>query len=240
MRLHVLRRLILALLISLGFYYSASSVTAANVDETSETTDAAAAAAVSLLFEGVRRNDEAMIMEALLGGGQETKKHSGSQMNTIINTIGPNTGGQTALMHAVLTGKETAVRVLLDLGADASIPEKDGYTPMHGAGFQGRASIAKMLMEDGLNPSHVHKRDGYTPIHRACWGREARHAETVQVLLELGHVSPLEPSRDGKVPLDMTTNPATIQVLQDWMAKLEKEETETADEGSDTINTAEL
>ena len=39
-------------------------------------------------------------------------------------------------MNAVLSGKLRAVKVLLSKGADTSIGEKDGYTPMHGAGFQ--------------------------------------------------------------------------------------------------------
>jgi len=39
-------------------------------------------------------------------------------------------------MNAVLSGKLQAVKVLLSKGADTSIGEKDGYTPMHGAGFQ--------------------------------------------------------------------------------------------------------
>ena len=84
-----------------------------------------------------------------------------------------------------------------------------------------------MLIEHGLKASDVHAGDGYTPIHRACWGRTQRHADTVQVFLEFGHVSPFEPSRnDGRVPLDMTTNPATRKVLEDWIAKLEKNKTE--------------
>lgn len=41
-------------------------------------------------------------------------------------------GGQTPLMHAVLTGKENSVRKLLAENADVTIGEKDGYTPMHG------------------------------------------------------------------------------------------------------------
>ena len=40
-----------------------------------------------------------------------------------INTIGP--GGQTPLMHAVLSGKLKAVKALLKLGADTTIGEKD-------------------------------------------------------------------------------------------------------------------
>ena len=45
-------------------------------------------------------------------------------------------------MRAVLSGKLRAVELLLRAGADTSIGEKDGYTPLHGAGFQGRAAIA--------------------------------------------------------------------------------------------------
>ena len=43
---------------------------------------------------------------------------------------------QTPLMMAVLGGHLGIVTKLLELGADVTIPEKDGYTPMHGAGFQ--------------------------------------------------------------------------------------------------------
>jgi ankyrin repeat protein len=75
-----------------------------------------------------------------------------------INLVGP--GGQTPLMHAVLSGKAAAVKFLLERGADVTIGEKDGYTPMHGAGFQGRAEIAKLLIEHGLDPNDRHS-DGY-------------------------------------------------------------------------------
>ena len=37
------------------------------------------------------------------------------------------------------------------MGADTTVPEKDGYTPMHGAGFQGRAEIAKILLDHGVD-----------------------------------------------------------------------------------------
>jgi ankyrin repeat protein len=45
--------------------------------------------------------------------------------------------GQTPLMMATLQGKTDAVKALLQMdGVDVTIGEKDGYTPMHGAGFQ--------------------------------------------------------------------------------------------------------
>jgi ankyrin repeat protein len=46
----------------------------------------------------------------------------------LLNKAG--SGGQTPLMSAVLSGKAKAVEVLLKSGADVTIGEQDGYTPM--------------------------------------------------------------------------------------------------------------
>ena len=129
-------------------------------------------------------------------------------------------------MHAVLTGKVNSVKKLLEENADVTIGEKDGYTPMHGAGYQGRAEIAQLLIDHGVDPSSRHK-DGFTPIHRACWGPEKRHTDTVRVLLRAG-VSPFEKTAEGKNPIDLVMrNPATEKLLRAWMdaeeAKAEKE-----------------
>ena len=54
----------------------------------------------------------------------------------------------TALLRAspvCSKGREQAVSHLLDLGADTTIGEQDGYTPMHGAGFQGRAEVDNLV-----------------------------------------------------------------------------------------------
>ena len=123
------------------------------------------------------------VFDAVALDSMEEIKKSLSDDPSALNTPGP--GGQSPLMNAVLTGKVNAVKYLLRKKADPSIPEKDGYTPMHGAGFQGRSEIAKLLIAHGLDPSDVHK-DGHPPMMRACWGREQRHTETVQVFLDAG------------------------------------------------------
>ena len=47
------------------------------------------------------------------------------------------------------------------------IGEENGYTPMHGAAFQGRYDVAQYLIQvAGLDPNDLHS-DGYRPIHRA-------------------------------------------------------------------------
>merc|ERR1711957_1044840 len=97
-----------------------------------------------------------------------------------------------------------SVRTLLEMKADTSIGEKDGYTPCHGAAFHGRAEIMKMLIDHGMNPSKMLS-DGYTPLHFACWGSEDQHTKTAKVLLDNG-VLPTEPTSDGLQPIDQVRN----------------------------------
>ena len=112
-----------------------------------------------------------------------------------VNIQEPNSG-QTPLMASVLAGATQSVRVLLSqLNADPTIPEKDGYTPMHGASFQGRVDVARLLMErhqnDGDCPVDLpHKGDGLTPLWRTTWGREKRHVETGLLMIEMGGADP--------------------------------------------------
>ena len=82
------------------------------------------------LFAAIEARDVSAMKSALSSGG-----------GADVNAVGP--GGQTPLMNSVLTGCLPCVEFLLGReGVDAAIPEKDGYTPMHGAGFQGRPEIA--------------------------------------------------------------------------------------------------
>jgi len=124
-------------------------------------------------------------------------------------------GGQTPVMQAVLRGQYEMVQMLLGLNPkpDLTIGEENGYTPMHGAAFQGRPSIIRLLLAEGLNPSDRHK-DGYTPLHRTCWGKDPRHTEAARVLIEEAHVSPNELGQDGKAPLSMTKNKLTEELLK--------------------------
>ena len=151
----------------------------------------AAASAAGDIFAAVKRDSMEDIKAALAADP------------SALDRTGP--GGQSPLMHAVLMGKGAAAKYLLKRGADVSVAEKDGYTPMHGAGFQGRAEIARVLHSYGVAVDDVHA-DGHPPITRACWGRDKRHAETVEALLDLG--ATLASAADCP-----TTNPHTRDVL---------------------------
>lgn len=164
-----------------------------------------------MLVQAVRADDPVTIEKAILEFGAD------------INLQG--VGAQTPLVSAVLGGKLHAVEKLLALGADVTIPEKDGYTVMHAAGFQGRSAILKLLAahNDGaINTMEQHS-DGYFPLHRACWGRELRHADTVQTFLELGVPPDLE-AGNGKTCLTMTSNPKTLSLIE---AAMEEKKSET-------------
>jgi ankyrin repeat protein len=76
-----------------------------------------------------------------------------------------------------------------EFNADATIAEKDGYTPMHGAGFQGRSDIASTLLKRGLGVDDVHSGDGLTPLWRTTWGTRRRHIETAKILILEGHAN---------------------------------------------------
>lgn len=160
------------------------------------------------IFQGVTNDDGAAIRSAV------------ENDPSMLESIGP--GGQTPLIHAVLTGKIDAVATLLEIGADTSATEQDGYDVLHAAGFQGRAEILEVLLQRfaeqkaaggfALDPSTDRHKDGYYPLHRACWGRAPRHTDTVKVFLKHGVKFDLS-SDKGLTCEEMTTNMETKGII---------------------------
>ena len=133
--------------------------------------------------------------------------------------------GQTPLMKSILMGHTELVRMLLDLEeVDVTVGEKDGYTAFHGAGFQGRAEIAKLLLEDkrDIDPNSFHQ-DGFAPLHRACWGREKRHVDTIRVLVDSGKVRWNMKTKTGKTCKDIAMSPLIVDVMKEYESEAKKE-----------------
>lgn len=68
------------------------------------------------IFSAVSKDDVTALQEIILAKPDQLNRKG--------------SGGQTPLMNAVLSGKTFAVDFLLKAGADVTIPEQDGYTPM--------------------------------------------------------------------------------------------------------------
>ena len=133
-------------------------------------------------------------------------------------------GRQTCFMAAALRGKLKILKHLFAAGADVNIPEGGGFTPPHGAGFQGRPDVMQFLKEevgmDVINPGDAPHPDGFAPFHRACWGKEQRHADTVEYLLSIGEDVNRRGTGDRtQTCAEMTQNPATIAVLKKYGAE---------------------
>ena len=80
------------------------------------------------LFDAVTKGDVAAVKSII-----EDNNESVAELVNI-RELG---SGQTPIMKSVLMGKTEIAEYLLSVGeVDVTIGEKDGYTVMHGAGFQ--------------------------------------------------------------------------------------------------------
>jgi ankyrin repeat protein len=71
-----------------------------------------------------------------------------------------------------------------------------GYTPLHGCAFQGRAAVCELLMKRGIK--HEAHEDGFFPLHRAAWqATKQGHLDTIRVFLENGVDVNLKAGGDG-------------------------------------------
>lgn len=91
--------------------------------------------------------------------------------------------GYTAVMVAVLERRERALERLLELGADATIDDHDGHTPVNAAALMGDIAALKTLRAHGVDVRNL-ARDGFSPLHRASWGGAEAHESAVRYLVE--------------------------------------------------------
>ena len=127
------------------------------------------------LIAAVRARNEEAVGAAL---------DAGADVDAYISIDGDRGNDQTGLMYSSLLGLVGVAKVLLSRGADMSLGTRDsGFTPLHGAAFQGQPQMIRLLLEHGADPLDRHA-DGFIPFHRACWGNSARHTEAALRLLQ--------------------------------------------------------
>jgi len=87
-------------------------------------------------------------------------------------------GGFTALHHAVICGHQRVTDMLLKAGADMNAQDEDGLTPLHHAARRGNGKMVEVLLGNGANPEKTDK-DGKPPAYVA---RIFKHDHIVAML----------------------------------------------------------
>lgn len=101
----------------------------------------------------------------------------------VVNLIG-NDEGNTPLHEAVIYGRHTVVRTLIDRGADILATNVFGKTPLHLAAEFGRHNVIEIL-DPGQMGLDIRDKFGLTPLHLAA---KAGHEQVVALLLDKGAV----------------------------------------------------
>lgn len=86
------------------------------------------------------------------------------------------------LIEAARHGHNTAVRTLIDHGADPTYRDKDGQTALLHAAFRGETATARLLLELGADVNSQDK-SGRTAL---SWAAKEGHDGTIRALLEFG------------------------------------------------------
>ena len=115
-----------------------------------------------------------------------------------INSRNP-LGNSTPLVIASLFGHTEVAALLIEEGADLSIPSDTGATPLLIASFFGHRDIVKLLLAKGADVNAINK-DGRTPLDTVsgAWspvveGVYQYFADIVQIDLDLKHIKQVRP-----------------------------------------------
>ena len=108
--------------------------------------------------------------------------------------------GFTGLGFAAFFGHEEVSRVLLTMGANATLAARNtlGVSPLHSACASRNVGIVKLLLEHGADPNAV-EGNGMTPLHTAAGGG---NREIVALLLAAGADRGLR-AKDGSTAADV-------------------------------------
>ncbi|PYR02617.1 MAG: hypothetical protein DMF97_04195 [Acidobacteria bacterium] len=96
-------------------------------------------------------------------------------------STGARAGAGSPVADAAMRGDASAVRALLQRGADVNAAQGDGMTALHWAAEHGDHDLAAVLLESGANPGAETRIGRHTPLHVAPQGG---HHLVVRTLLQ--------------------------------------------------------
>ncbi len=99
-----------------------------------------------------------------------------------LNAPLPGEAQMTVLLMEVINNRPDAVQLLIQAGADRSIPDAAGRTAYHHAAIHGERDVMNALLHGARYADlNIQDEDGETPAHWAAW---AGHAEVLDLLLK--------------------------------------------------------
>jgi uncharacterized protein len=90
---------------------------------------------------------------------------------------------ESPVADAAMRAEWTAVRALLEKGADVNAAQGDGMTALHWAARQGEVATVAMLLHAGANVRATTRLGGYTPLLLAS---QMGHAPVIDLLVKAG------------------------------------------------------
>lgn len=134
------------------------------------------------------------IHKAVIKGDLEAVKALLAKEPGVIDT--QDGRGRTALLEAVVSGKDEIAMFLISRGADVNPGDEHGVNPILMAAYQGKEELVKLLIKEGAAVNAA-TRSGFNSLHGAAM---QGHAAVVRMLIVFGgKVNAL--TEDGRTPL---------------------------------------
>jgi len=146
-------------------------------------------------------------LDHLLSPAPEIVERRGPEGRTLLSEAARSLTRDHALpSEDAGAGHREVVRRLLAAGADPSLPEATGWTPLHSAAISGHQELARLLLDAGARTdSLVEGRAGSTPLAYALFYGHCATAEAI--------------AREGSVPDDLrnAAGLGDLDRMQRWL-----------------------
>lgn len=173
-------------------------------------------------LKAINKKGENYIHQIVRSRSPEFIKDIGSYLRRGVSIDEPDSGGNTPLHLAVISGAGAdIVGILLENEANVSPVNNEGNTPLHLAALRsyqdlfGEDDLVKKLLNNGAAESkNKPNEEGYTPLHFAA---KAGHLANVEKLLEAGAESIA--TKEGMTALSLAVENGHIHLLYRLLKK---------------------
>ncbi|CAG9981166.1 unnamed protein product [Clonostachys byssicola] len=125
----------------------------------------------------------ALYLACLTGNSKVATALIGGEGNSLLNARGLS--GRTILLEAVYSLDKNMVQMLLEMGADVSIPDDEGWGPLALAAFVGHDEILSLMLDRGADLANLAVKIG-KKRRLLSIAAEHGHLEIVRILLHRG------------------------------------------------------